>query len=184
MNTKLRNHIRANFSARDTEELLKIWKTNDRVEWSDMAFEVLGEILKERLDVLPEQGEPIHAHEETDGLEEWQAKVIDSEEQPEIYDTVEVVDAIANIDKVARAVVIVYALTGVMSSYAFEAIAKGAVSFSDMDQWLPVLWNLFTTVLSTAIQIAVVYFPLKALAHILRILMEMEFNSRKIIGIK
>jgi hypothetical protein len=38
------------------------------------------------------------------------------------------------------------------------------------------------TILTLGIRVALIYFSLKALTHILRILMEMEFRSRK--GIK
>jgi hypothetical protein len=33
---------------RATEELLDIWAKNDRVEWSDLTFDVIREILQER----------------------------------------------------------------------------------------------------------------------------------------
>jgi hypothetical protein len=39
---------------------------------------------------------------------------------------------------------------------------------------------MLITSLSTGLQIALTYLPLNALVHILRILMEMEYNSRKV----
>jgi hypothetical protein len=41
-------------------------------------------------------------------------------------------------------------------------------------------FTVLVLILNAAIGIIVIYFPLKALAHILRILMEMEFRSRKV----
>ncbi len=179
MNLELRDKIYSNLNSKDTEELVEIWKTNDRVEWSDLAFDILGEILKERLGILPEQGEPVLEYDDEEDLEEWQTKILDSEKQPELYDVLEVIDTVDNINRVAKAVIVVYAFVGLVSSYGFESFVRGSVSLSNTEELMPVLWNLFTTSLNIAIQIAIIYFPLKALTHILRILMEMEFNSRK-----
>jgi hypothetical protein len=41
---------------RDTEELLSIWTTNDRAEWTDDGFDAIGQILLDRLGSLPAQG--------------------------------------------------------------------------------------------------------------------------------
>ena len=109
-------------------------------------------------------------------MEDWEAKILDSEDQPELYDTLEVIDTIRNIKKVAKAVIVIYAISNVVNSLFFEVLLKGAIS---SDMLIPVLWSLFTTIVMTTLQIAVVYFPLKALTHILRILAEMEFTSRK-----
>lgn len=179
MSSDLRKQIYASLNSKDTEELLDIWKTNDRVEWSELAFEVLKEILTERVKTLPEQSEPILEKDEeetADDLEDWESKILDSENQPELYDTLEVIDTVRNINKVAKAVIVIYAISSIVNSYFFAGILKGAIS---PDGLVPALWNLFTTLVVTALQIAIVYFPLKALSHILRILMEMEFNSRK-----
>ena len=179
MSSDLHKQIYANLNSKDTEELLDIWKTNDRAEWSDLAFEILEEILTERVDTLPQQEESMFEksdEELSDDLEDWQAKLIDSEDQPELYDTLEVIDLADNINKVAKAVIVVYAISGIVNSYFFQGLLNGAIS---SDGLIPVLWSLFTTIVMTTLQIAVVYFPLKTLAHILRILAEMEFASRK-----
>ena len=178
MSSELRKQIYANLNSKDTEELLDIWETNDRVEWSDLAFEALEEILSQRVDSLPKQNEPILEYdeeEETDDLEDWEAKILDNKNQPELYDTLEVIDTISNINKVAKAVIVIYAVYSIISSYFFESLLTGTIS---PEMLASALWNLFTTLVVTAVQIAIVYFPLKALSHILRILMEMEFKSR------
>ena len=81
MSSDLRKQVYANLNSKDTEELLDIWKTNDRVEWSDLAFEVLEEILSQRVDNLPKQNEPILEYdeeEETDDLEDWEKRFLPS----------------------------------------------------------------------------------------------------------
>lgn len=180
MNSGFRKQVYANLNSKETEELLDIWKTNDRIEWSDLAFEVLEEILSQRLDNLPIQNEPITEYdkrEEADDLEDWESKILDDENQPELYDTLEVIGTIDNINKVAKAAIVIYVLVNIANSHFFQVLLRGEISYSN--ELVPLTLNLFTTTVSTAIQIAIVYFPLKALSYILRILMEIEFNSRK-----
>lgn len=45
--------------------MLNIWQTNDRVEWSDIAFEVIQELLLDRLGEVPPQNPPITKQVET-----------------------------------------------------------------------------------------------------------------------
>lgn len=47
--------IRVNLREKSTEELLEIWKKNNREEWSDEAFEAIKELLVERGDKPPSQ---------------------------------------------------------------------------------------------------------------------------------
>jgi hypothetical protein len=183
MSDELRNQIRNNLSLKDTYELLEIWKTNDRVEWSDTTFEVIEEILRERIKEVPPQDEPILEHKvariEDHGLEEWEVKLLEDENQPELYDTLGVLELRDNINKVTLAVIIVYVLFGLFNFPFVRMLFQGPVlSTSVIMQSIPDM--LFTT-LSIGIRIAITYFPLKALALILRILMEIEFNSRKAI---
>jgi uncharacterized membrane protein YhaH (DUF805 family) len=59
MNDDLRNQIERNFRQKPIDELIQIWMTNNRVEWTKMTFDVIGEILLESLPELPPQNEPI-----------------------------------------------------------------------------------------------------------------------------
>jgi hypothetical protein len=59
MNKSLRHHIFSNLHLKETDELVDIWITNDRAEWSDIAFDVVEEILEQRLAELPVQNAPI-----------------------------------------------------------------------------------------------------------------------------
>jgi hypothetical protein len=113
-----------------------------------------------------------------DDLENWEIKLLDDENQPDFYDTLEVLSLKDNINKVARAVVIVYIAFALINAQLFQRFLFGGFPSKDEISWI--LWNLFLTLLGTGIDIAIIYFPLKALNQILRILMEMEFNSRKV----
>lgn len=176
----LHKKIYSRFDVKETEELLRIWVANNRVEWSDVAFDVLEEILKKRINELPPQNAPIlenHGDDLNTNLEEWEVKLLDDDNQPELYDTVEVLELKDNINKVAKAVVVVNIVVGIFSLQFVPGMFFGA--FPRMEQMSGFLLNIFTTTLVVGINIAVTYFSLKALVHTLRILMEMEFNSRK-----
>lgn len=185
MNNDLRYQIYKNMDLKETDELLDIWQTNDRAEWTDITFEVVEEILKKRVGSVPSQDEPILESDDEkksegkldDDLENWETKLLDSEDQPDFYDTLEVLTLRDNINKTAKAVIVVYILLGLVNLRGFQGLLSG--TFPSMGEIPLILWWLFVSVFAAGIQIAVVYFPLKALAHILRILMEMEFNSRK-----
>lgn len=61
MSDNLRKAIYLNFSQRDTDDLLEIWRTSDRYEWSEMTFDVIREILQERHIEPPPQSKPVYA---------------------------------------------------------------------------------------------------------------------------
>ena len=44
--------------------MVEIWKKNDRIEWSEQAFDAIREILKIRLGETPKQNKPIFEHAE------------------------------------------------------------------------------------------------------------------------
>lgn len=184
MSETLREQIRNSLELKDIYELLEIWKTNNRIEWSETTFVVLHEILKEKLREIPPQDAPILAEnefEENDdqntGLEEWEEKIIDSENQPELYNSLQVISLRRTIDRLAIVVIVVYILQAVLNFQLAQMFLQGvSVSINDIEINAT---NILGISLSTAVKIALVYFPLKALSHILRILMEMEFTSRK-----
>jgi len=185
MSNELYNQIRNELNLRETEDLLEIWHTNDHEEWSDAAFEVVKQILIERLGEIPPQKDFVDETQdeadpsENDGLDEWEAKLLDNENQPEFYDTLEVITLKANIDKTAKAVIIVYAL-GIFTSFQWFSSIVGSYFQNRVEFTLLIYFITFVVLgISTAVTIAITYFPLKALSNILRILMEMEFNSRK-----
>ena len=56
-NETLRNTVYHNLNTKETDELLEIWVGNRRYEWSDIAFDVIRQILEERGMALPPQDE-------------------------------------------------------------------------------------------------------------------------------
>ena len=115
--------------------------------------------------------------QEDEDLEDWEEKLLDDDNQPELYNTLEVLKLKDNINKVSVAVIVVYTLLGLLNFQFVRMLFQGVVlSTPEIVHNLP---NMIFTALSVSLQILVLYFPLKALSQILRILMEMEFNSRK-----
>lgn len=178
MSQELRNQIYKNFSEKETKELLEIWQKNDRVEWTDLAFEVLEEVLRKRVKNIPSQNKPIFQYQESENeaLEDWEIKLLDNKNQPELYDVLEVLNLKDNINKVAIAVIVVYTILAITNLKFIQEMLNGY--YPTLDELPEILSNLFLTILLASLRIATAYFPLKALAHVLRILMEIEFNSR------
>lgn len=178
MSDDLRGQIYRNLESKETDELLEIWKTNDHVEWSDIAFDALEEILKKRIDDLPPQNNPIleYQDEDDDDLEDWEAKLLDNENQPEFYDTLEVLTLNKNINKFAKIYIFVTIGLVIINFGYFQSLLQGVIP--SLGELPSIIWSILITSVAVGIDIVIVYFSLKALAYILRILMEMEFNSR------
>lgn len=58
MNKKLVEQIRKNMDSKSTDELLKIWRENDKEKYSEAAFEAIKQLLLDRGQILPPQAEP------------------------------------------------------------------------------------------------------------------------------
>src|SRR4030067_158190 len=131
MSKELREQIRNNLILKDTYELLEIWRVNNHVVWSDLTFEVLREILRDRIREIPPQDEPILEDEEivqdTYDLEEWETKLLNNEIQPEIYDTLEVLQLRDNINKLIIGVVVVYILLALLNSQFVRMLFEGQI---------------------------------------------------------
>ncbi len=64
MSIELREQIYNELNLRETNDLLEIWQTNNRTEWSDIAFEIIKQILTERGLKIPEQDAPVDEYNE------------------------------------------------------------------------------------------------------------------------
>jgi hypothetical protein len=189
MNSSLRSQIYSRMNLKETDELISIWQANNRTEWSEEAFEIIKEILIERGEQVPEQNEPIYkvrdqeeSTKDEDGLEAWEAKALDDESQPDFYDTLDVLTLKDNINKTAKAVIVIYLLSNLVSFQWYVSLVQ-SYFINSAYEFMPLIYFIafLLVCLSAAVSIAVVYYPLKALVQILQILMEMEIRSRKAI---
>lgn len=184
MNDNLNKQIRERLNLKTTGELLEIWLTNDHVDWSDAAFATIKEILAERGEDIPEQADPIYEHiEEVDTVKEFrftsgEMKIIEAKDQPELYDPLDVLLIKKRIEQAAVASIVLTIFSTLLNFPQSNNMA------SYLLQSFPSLTSLVFPISVTATLIAIgmavvtTYLPLKALARILQILMEMEFNSR------
>lgn len=181
--SSLREQIHDRMNLKETEELLEIWQNNHRFEWSDDAFDVINEILKERGVDIPEQNEQIYERKEEEKLEDYdfsdeELRIIDDENPPDFYNPFDVLLTTKRIDWMANAMVLFTILYNIFNFPSTMQIVQ-PYFIRNPNSVLVYIFTTLVIALNAAIGIIVVYFPLKALAHILRILMEMEFRSRK-----
>ena len=69
MSEELRDQIYNNMNMKDTDELIEIWETNNRYEWTDTAFDVVHQILLNRIGELPEQNDPVFEEKDEDNTD-------------------------------------------------------------------------------------------------------------------
>jgi tetratricopeptide (TPR) repeat protein len=71
MSDNHREQIRKNLVAKETEELLDIWQNDDVDEWDETTFEIIKEILLERLGYLPPQSVETQISQILDRVDEY-----------------------------------------------------------------------------------------------------------------
>jgi hypothetical protein len=184
MTNELREQIRNSFNLKETDELLDIWKTNDKVEWSDVAFGVLKEILKERLGKVPRQNEPILEHKKKELSKEILDVVLSKEEfknadTAEFYEPKYVLKLANWLDKAALISIGISIALGLTEFPNTWNIVLQYFHSNQNWNFVVTIITVFITCIGVGLQILMIYFPLKALEYVLRVLMEMEFNSRK-----
>lgn len=183
MSNDLHHQIYNNLNLKETEELVEIWQKNDRVEWAEDAFNVIREILHDRLGELPPQNEPILEYlddkEEEDSDDQTDFEfLIDDENPPEFYNPHHVLQLEKWLKWAALASIIASVFSSLLELQRMQRTVLEY--FMGNMEWNLVAWviTVLIFVLIVGLQCILIYFPLKALGSILKILMEMEFNSR------
>lgn len=167
----LRKSIFENFSFKETDELLEIWQGNKRDEWSDLSFDVIEQILRERGVEIPPQDDPIAEPEsdEADEVDEIEETPSTPNNQPIFYKPQELLFYIDAASVAAWIVLVAYTVSGLRA-------------FLDSDFYSAplLLLSAITTFLGHALTGVVSFAFLKGISLALGVLMEFEFNSRKI----
>lgn len=180
MNNEFRQQIYNELNLRETDDLLDIWQENNHFEWSDDAFEVISKILKARGVEIPEQDAAKYKQNEAEDhqFSDEELKIIDDENPPDFYDPFEVLRVskwLGLAIKLLVGLIIIQNLLNISTSW------RTAQSYFAGSQYFlgayPVTFLIVAA--NIAISVLLAYFPLKFLSQILRILMEMEFRSRK-----
>lgn len=179
----LQKHIYNNLNLKETDELVEIWKTNDRVEWSEAAFDVLKEILEQRLSEIPSQNEPVFEHAKPEINDYFYENLplgmfSDPDNAPVYYEPKEILWTSFWLNRVAKAAVVITIIVSIPEIIRLQRIVLSY--FMGKMEWSFLSWLIASIVgsLEIAVECFIIYFSLKALASIIKILMEMEFNSR------
>lgn len=188
MSSSLRKQIYNNLNIKETDELVEIWQENNHVEWSDDTFSVIQEILQERLGEIPPQDEPILEYtddQENDIEDETDFEfLIDDENPPAFYNPYEVLRLGKWLQWAAIAAIVASIISSLRELQYTQRIVLGF--FMNNIEMNTVAWLIAIVmfVFAVGLQCILIYFPLKALSSILKILMEMEFNSRGVPKVK
>jgi hypothetical protein len=181
VNRELRRQIYNNMNLKETYELIEIWQTNNRFEWSDETFDVVREVLRDRAVEIPEQNKATYEKREegdeyeADDFNQAELKIIDDDNPPDFYDPLDVLRLNRWIEWGIKSVAILYNL---ISFPTYKNIV-GAY-FPQSPNSTPVYAITFIlTAINAGFGIIIYYFILKVFAQVLSILMEMEFRSRK-----
>ena len=180
MSNDLYKQIYNYFNSKETDELVEIWKTNDRVEWSEAAFDAIKEILEQRLIEFPSQNEPIFDKDKKGDIYDENTpfdKYTDPTNAPILYKPKEVLWMNYWLNRIAIPAIVITVIVSVPELFRTEQLAN---SIMGNPEWDFLAWLIAIVIggLAISLQCAFVYISLKALAFILKIHMEMEFNSR------
>lgn len=186
MNDELYSQIYSSFNHKSTDELVELWTTNDRVEWSETAFEVMKDILEQRLGEAPAQNEPIFEHVKPEKKKKYYFEdnpveiIADIPEAPLFYKPKDILWITYWLERAAKYSVLILILTniGYLAIYNQDVILR--FDLEPEYRFLGRLVSLPIWALMVALQCAIYYLPLRALGYILKVLMAMEFKSREV----
>ena len=184
MSNDLRAQIYNNLNLKETGELVEIWQKNDHVVWEEITFDLLREILLERLGELPPQDEPIYEYEEYLEDESVEDEDIDepeaAENEPAFYNPQHVMWLETWLNRVAIAVVVAAAISGLFNLSSEHAWIASYVTNNWV--WNLIAWPIAVVVAASGAFIGSVvsFCILKSIATVLKILMAMEVHSRTV----
>lgn len=178
----LRKQIFDSLNLRETEDLAEIWQKNDRVEWTDLAFDLIGEILLQRLGTLPPQSEPIYEHgkQARNGVDEDAVsdKLEEMDDAPRLYNPKEVLKTSRWLNITAKIAVVAIIVANLPRLFEFHRTILQYLA--GVPQWNFISWPIAIIVGGSliALQCYLTFVALKALAYILKMLVQIEFQSR------
>lgn len=160
----------------ETDALVKQWLNHDENKWSPMEFEVMGGILIERLGELPTDEYPFDepvpsAQSKRNPLQELKGLLSDND--PVFYDPKILETFIRWLNRVLYLLIPLNIIQNILGFWpylmSFEEYKRSGNPWFDIGYALCVL----------TLSILILFFEFKTMALVLKILKEMEFNSRK-----
>jgi hypothetical protein len=171
-NESIRQHVYADLSKKNTEELVAIWRKNDRVEWTGLLFDVIRELLIERGADIPDQNEPIWGYRAKDAIN-------DDLEKPTIfYKPRQVVRLCKWINRVIIAAPILLYMQELIRLPGYIDLVRAFLPDFFIRDLLAWVFALIYTNVVVVFGFLFIFFPLKGLATVLQILMDMELGTR------
>ncbi len=178
MSEDLRQTIYRTLSLRDTDDLLTIWREGDRSQWTKTALEVIEEILRERLGELPPRQMDLAASMDRVPEESIPETSAESPPTPLFYHPHQVLLLEKRLRQVALGSVVLIFLRALLSLPQTQQVIWTFFGQSEMTRALAWMIALGLVGMTAALGSALLYFPIRALGSILRILMEMETAAR------
>ncbi|HCS39898.1 MAG TPA: hypothetical protein DIW44_09990 [Anaerolineaceae bacterium] len=179
MNESEWDTIYNNLSLKDTEELIGYWQKQEKQEWTAIAFDVMEKILIERLGVLPGKNEiekelstNYEPKRKTNAFDELKTLILDNE--PVFYDPNKITLLVKWIFRCMNLLIILYC-----SQFIIDNIPLFRVIFFEDYGISSLIIDLFFSIIVLLITTVVIFIQYKVMGYVLKILREMEFNSRK-----
>jgi hypothetical protein len=152
---------------KDTDELVQIWKAHDRTEWTETAFEIIRDILLERLGELPQQND---GNDQTESADEE----VDTYHNP---------DHLLRIAVWGRALSQLFLILGILLiigniGYILITVSSASSSSASASAWFVTVY-LFVLLFVPAIVSLFFFVLLRAMAEGICLLMDIEDNTRK-----
>ena len=116
--------------------------------------------------------------EEDYKFSEEELRIIEDENPPAFYDPFEALLTSKRIDWMAKVMIVFTIAYNIINFPRLMGIVQ-SYFIRNPNLILIYIFTILLVTINTGIGIVVIYFPLRALSRILRILMEMEFRSRK-----
>jgi len=184
MSDDLKGYIYNNLDQKETDALVEIWRKNDRVEWSDETFDVLEKILRRRLGDIPEQNEPIFEYPEqlpqVEFDEDVPSEILDDKNAPLFYEPREVLLLSKWLNRMAILNIVMMLILCISASGSVYKYVFSLIPIDDQMKFLVSMISTGIVILVYAVITYIEYLIIKGLSIILKIIMEMEFNSRDV----
>jgi hypothetical protein len=172
-NNPLRLSIFQSMQEKDTEELLQIWKKNNRKEWSDQAFEVIHDILSEKLGTVPEQNLPSNV-DVPETKEPVEDEIAEEDDAEEVFHDANVVLRIARLARISSWLVLVLGVALIILRLLsdLDNIRQGLSAFPGQ-----AMYALIYGIVANAITWGVNFIFLQAISQALYIFLDIERNT-------
>jgi hypothetical protein len=169
MNNEYFQQIYRTLDLKETDELLEIWKRNDREEWTDEALKAIEIILTNRLKSLPEKYTVEESNVQSIKL------TVAKEENPTVYYLPRKVIRLCQIMDIAAPISVIAFL---ISNY--QILYQQVFSlFQPYDDKTGVIIQFVLLLLTLFVNCVLLYFVLRVFSSILRILLQIADNSLK-----